>query len=153
MLCIYNGSSWWWAQYGSKHVEENKKNIIINECINLEHEIKPSVLFKAVRQCLLQDTHRDMIWGLAVATVHRRHTNTHTHSHTHKQRRKVQIQEMGGKAVLLEQEMSVGVVITVLRQPELLQYVNVGWRWSVTLQIMWQQDPRNFVGLWLCYCR
>ena len=25
MLCIYNRTSWWWAQYGSKHVEEFKK--------------------------------------------------------------------------------------------------------------------------------
>ena len=25
MLCIYNRSSWWWAQYGSKHVEEYEK--------------------------------------------------------------------------------------------------------------------------------
>jgi len=51
---------------------------------------------------------------------------THTHTHTHKQRRKVQIQEMGGQAGLFEQEMSVGVVITELRQPELLQYFSVG---------------------------
>ena len=53
----------------------------------MEHEIKPSVLFEAVLQCLLQDTHRDMIWDLAFATVHRHHTHTHkhtlTHSHTH----------------------------------------------------------------------
>ena len=40
MLCKYNRPSWWWAQYGSKHVEEYEKNIINKECIKLEHEIK-----------------------------------------------------------------------------------------------------------------
>ena len=37
MLCIYSRSSWWWAQYGSKHVEEYERHIINKEnCIRLE---------------------------------------------------------------------------------------------------------------------
>ena len=37
MLCIYIRSSWWWAQYGSKHVEEYERNIINKrKCIKLE---------------------------------------------------------------------------------------------------------------------
>ena len=39
---MYNRSSWWWAQYGSKHVEEYKRNII-NKGKYIKLELKSNI--------------------------------------------------------------------------------------------------------------